>query len=86
MTLYCSECAVNWWPYQAKGGVCPQCGGGTVARQEPASAGAEELFRLVSVVAEKRAVYARFEAFYAEREIRLNGLDTLPVAEPRRAA
>jgi hypothetical protein len=68
MTYYCSECVVNWWPYQATGGCCPRCGGGTSRRQEPASDDAEDLFRAARAEAERRERYERFEAYYAERE------------------
>lgn len=34
---YCSECVTNWYPYQARKGACPVCGGGVQIRQEPAS-------------------------------------------------
>jgi hypothetical protein len=37
MSYYCSECVVNWWPYQTDDGHCPTCGGGMVPRQELAS-------------------------------------------------
>ncbi len=36
MSYYCSECVVNWRPYQTDDGDCPTCGGGTVRRHEPA--------------------------------------------------
>src|SRR4051812_1087186 len=26
MSYYCSECDVNWWPYQTDHGHCPSCG------------------------------------------------------------
>jgi hypothetical protein len=68
MTYYCSECVVNWWPYQATDGCCPVCGGGTSRRQEPASADADELHRKARTEAERRDRHARFEAYYAERE------------------
>ncbi len=68
MTYYCSECVVNWWPYMAKDGCCPLCGGGTSRRQEPASNDVEEQFRIARKEAERRDAYARFEAFYEERE------------------
>jgi len=59
---------VNWWPYQAKGGCCPRCGGGTRFRQEPASDDAEPLFVIASVEAAQRRRCDAFEAYYAERE------------------
>jgi hypothetical protein len=68
MTYYCSECLVNWWPYQTAAGCCPTCGGGTVRRHEPASPEAETLHRRARTDAERRDRHARFEAYYAERE------------------
>jgi len=68
MSYYCSECVVNWWPYQAKGGCCPRCGGGTVRRQEPASDDADAQFALARAAAARRERYAAFEAYYAARE------------------
>ena len=68
MTYYCSECVVNWWPFQAKDGCCPRCGGGTVRRQEPASADADELFALARQETERRERHAAFEAYYAARD------------------
>lgn len=68
MSCYCSECVVNWWPFQAKGGCCPRCGGGTVCRQEPASDEVDELFAVARRAAERRERQAAFEAYYAQRE------------------
>ncbi len=68
MTYYCSECVVNWWPYQTTNGCCPTCGGGTVRRNEPASDEADQLHRGAKAEAERRDRHARFEAYYAERE------------------
>ena len=62
----CSECVVNWWPYQAQGGCCPWCGGGTVRRQEPASDDADVLYQLACVQTARRERVAAFEAYYAE--------------------
>jgi hypothetical protein len=70
MTYYCSECVVNWWPYQARDGCCPCCGGGTSRRQEPASDDADQRFVRARAEAERRARYEAFEAYYAEREQR----------------
>jgi len=88
MTYYCAACCMNWWPYQTSDGACPECGGGTRRTQEPGSLDADARYKAVSVAraaasGRDRAV-AAFEAFYAARESRLNGLDTLPVAEPVR--
>jgi hypothetical protein len=67
MTYYCSECVVNWWPYQARDGCCPSCGGGTSRRQEPASDDVDLLFARARKEAERRERHAAFEAYYAER-------------------
>jgi hypothetical protein len=69
-SFFCSECLVNWWPYQAKDGCCPRCGGGTRLRQEPASDDAEPLFVIARVEAAHRERCDAFEAYYAEREQR----------------
>ncbi len=68
MSYYCSECVVNWWPYQTNDGSCPTCGGGTVRSLDPASEDAGALSRIASDAAAKRDAHARFEAYYAERE------------------
>jgi hypothetical protein len=68
MSYYCSECVVNWWPYQTDHGHCPTCGGGTVRKHEAASDDADTLFRLARAEQDKRDAYARFERYYAERE------------------
>jgi len=66
MSYYCSECVVNWWPYQTVDGRCPNCGGGTVRKQERASDDADTLYRFARAEAAKRDLHARFEAYYAE--------------------
>lgn len=68
MSYFCSECLVNWWPYQATGGCCPRCGGGTRFRQEPASDAAEPLFVIARIEAARRERCDAFEAYYARRE------------------
>jgi len=68
MTYHCSECLVNWWPYQATAGCCPFCGGGTVRSHESASEEADRMHRRARTEAELRDRHARFEAYYAERE------------------
>jgi hypothetical protein len=70
MSYYCSECVVNWWPYQAKDGCCPCCGGGTVRRQERASDDADAMFAFARQEAERRERHAAFEAYYQAREQR----------------
>jgi hypothetical protein len=69
MSYYCAECIVNWWPSQTDHGCCPRCGGGVVRQQEPASDDAAVLYRLAREEADKRDAYARFELYYAEREL-----------------
>jgi hypothetical protein len=69
MSYYCAECVVNWWPYQTDHGNCPSCGGGTVRQQERASDDADTLHRLARAEADRRDAYARFERYYAEREL-----------------
>jgi len=68
VTYHCPDCLVNWWPYQAKRGCCPRCGGGTRFRREPASDDAESLFVIARVEASHRERCEAFEAYYAERE------------------
>ena len=68
VTYHCPDCLVNWWPYQAKRGCCPRCGGGTRLRQEPASDDAESLFVIARVEASHRERCEAFEAYYAQRE------------------
>ena len=62
------------------------CGGGTRRSQDPPHPQAAELYR--DELARKAAAEVReaFDAFYLAREVRFNGLDGLPVAEPRRRA
>jgi hypothetical protein len=85
MTYYCSECVVNWWPYQALGGSCPRCGGGTHRRQEPASHDADTLFRQAREASALTANQRDFEDYYAAREARrtveqpTEAIDTLEV-------
>lgn len=69
LSYSCSECDVNWWPYQTDHGRCPSCGGGTVRRQERASEDADTLYRIACDEAAKRVAHARFELYYAEREL-----------------
>jgi len=68
MTYYCSECVMNWWPYQCTDGACPECGGGTSRRREPVSEDADVRHRAALAVRIRQDRYARFEAYYAERE------------------
>lgn len=86
MTLYCSECHVEWWPYMCKpAGVCPACGRGTVMHNgNQATDGVEQLHAAAVKVRTKLDNLDRFEAYYELREQHLNGLDTLPVVEPTR--
>lgn len=88
MTYYCAECDTHWAPYQARDR-CPECGTGTkrYAHRSPDEGTAA---RHKAALAERQAMdeHARrvseFEDYYTEREVRLNGLDLLPVAEPTR--
>lgn len=57
-------------------GMCDQCWLGASEIQRRLAAFGETYADLPSQV--------RFEAYYERREIMLNGLDTLPVAEPDR--
>jgi hypothetical protein len=68
MTYYCSECVMNWWPYQCTDGRCPECGGGTKRSRDPVSEDADVRHRAVLAAAIKRDRYERFEAYYAARE------------------
>jgi hypothetical protein len=68
MTYYCSECVMNWHPFHCTGGACPECGGGTRRSHDPVSPDAEARHQLALAAAIKRDRYARFEAYYAERE------------------
>jgi hypothetical protein len=69
MTYYCSDCAMNWHPYQATDGCCPECGGGTTRSREAASPDADARHRVVLAERIKRDRYERFEAYYAAREL-----------------
>ncbi len=70
MTYYCSECVMNWHPFQCTDGACPECRGGTRRSYEPASPDADARHRMAVAAAIKRDRHARFEAYYAEREQR----------------
>jgi uncharacterized Zn finger protein (UPF0148 family) len=69
MTHHCSECVVNWFPYQTDHGHCPTCGTGIVRSDEPASEDVDTLYRIARDEARKRDLYARFERYCAEREL-----------------
>lgn len=74
MTNYCSACDVYWWPYMCKPtkGACPECGGGTVKKQEAGSLDADHRYKAaVARKAERERsekLRREFEEFYAERE------------------
>ncbi len=70
MTYYCAECVVNWHPYQTDQGACPKCGSGTRRLHEPASDDADDLFAAIKARRDSEDKHVRFEAFYAERELR----------------
>ncbi len=67
MTYYCTECVMNWHPYQCIDGACPGCGGGTRRSYDPASDDADVRHRAALAERIKRERYERFEAYYAER-------------------
>lgn len=70
MTLYCTECHVEWWPYMAKGGICPQCGRGTVRHNHgTATDGVVDLHKAALIVRESADRVAQFEVDYLAREI-----------------
>jgi len=69
MTYYCSECVMNWHPYQCAEGCCPECGRGTKRTPDEPSSDAALRHRAALAAAAKRERYERFEAFYAEREL-----------------
>lgn len=76
-SLYCSECAVAWWPYQCSGGFCPECGRGTVRKQEPASDDADARHQIamrVRIAREKSEHnHQLFEAYYRGLLIKRDG-------------
>jgi hypothetical protein len=85
MTLYCPECAVEWWPYMCHAGVCPACGRGTIQHNgNQATDGVVELHKAAVTLRNRLDTLDRFEAYYERREIQFNGLDALPTAEPDR--
>jgi hypothetical protein len=85
MTFYCPECVIEWWPYMCDAGVCPTCGRGTIQHNgNDATDGVEQLHKAALKVRNRLDTLADFETYYEQREITLNGLDTLPVAEPTR--
>lgn len=90
MTYYCADCDTHWAPYQARHG-CPECGSGTTRTTNSApDANAMDRHRAALAIRdasdESERRHSEFEAFYAEREIRLNGLDALPTTDPERRA
>lgn len=97
MTNYCAACDVNWWPYMCKPtkGRCPECGSGTVRKQEAGSLDADARFKTAMARkaeregSEKR--HAEFERFYERHERQrleatLAEIHALPELEPRRVA
>lgn len=67
MSHRCSDCDVGWWPYQTKGGRCPQCGGGTTRSHEPPSDDAAERHQEALAEADRQVLHRRFEAYCASR-------------------
>lgn len=85
ISFYCPECIVGWSPYQTAGGKCPECGGGTRRRQEPASDDSLARYKAAREAGRLRGLYAAFEEFYAEREAARDGVlgdtEEFPVVE-----
>lgn len=77
MTWCCTGCAINWYPYQCRGGACPTCGGGTVPRHEAASPEAVE---------RHKSATARSCSPSAAQIAWLRALYEAPAYEGRRAA
>lgn len=74
MTWRCSPCGINWHPYQAKTG-CPQCKGGTVRTNEPASPEAQD--RHLDAVRVRDAAYrARIDQAVQAFAVELAALPT----------
>jgi hypothetical protein len=69
MTHYCGKCVVNWWPYMTKEGHCPECGGGTVRKNEPVSEDVDKRYQAVKAKREREELYREFEVYYAKREL-----------------
>ncbi len=72
MTYYCSSCVVNWYPYQCADGCCPECGGGTVRKQEPADPDTDARFKVAMRVRVERERsehnHKLFDDFCARRD------------------
>jgi hypothetical protein len=69
MTYYCPECVVNWWPYQAKDGCCPECGKGTTRKpMEAGSIDADARYKVARKAGRERDASVKahedFEAYY----------------------
>lgn len=71
MSYRCSKCDVTWWPFEARDGVCPRCGGGTRGVQETGDSGRLQV---------KDATARESERQLAE----LEELGALPPVEPDR--
>lgn len=93
MTYFCSTCVVNWYPYQATDGRCPECRGGTRRTLEPVSDDAVERHRAATVKRTDDEISYRkhreFDLYYAQREAaRLNAAqdtDEIDTAAVQRA-
>lgn len=83
LSYYCPECMVNWAPYQAGGGQCPYCHGGTRRVNQPATKGIAELYKALLVTRVSEQVHERFEKFCADRErADLESIGRLPTLDP----
>ena len=70
MSHRCPECLVNWWPYQARGGVCPQCGRGVVLRVDDPDEDSVVLHRAALARQDIEERKRRFEQFCERRDER----------------
>jgi hypothetical protein len=69
MTYHCTQCVVNWWPFQTHRGTCLRCGGGTKRTQDPPSPNVTDLYREVMSDRYRVERNERFETYYFEREL-----------------
>lgn len=77
MSYYCSQCTIHWAPFHCLGDGCPQCGGGTVRKQEAVDDDADTLFKNIKRLEreddkrqladkEVKELHEKFSAFYLE--------------------
>lgn len=70
MTYYCTECAVEWYPYMAKNGVCPSCGSGTRRHNHGLpTTGLVELYNATSVERARLDNLDNFETYYGDENL-----------------